>query len=73
MHRLVACFFVLACSLPSQAGIQTKIVEYRDGNVVLEGLLAWDDAITKAPGILIVHQWSGQTGRPHRGKSIPLP
>lgn len=61
MHRLLACFFVLACSLPSQAGIQTKIVEYRDGDVVLEGLLAWDDAITKAPGILIVHQWMGRT------------
>ena len=61
MHRMLACFFVLACSLPSQAGIQTKIVEYRDGDVVLEGLLAWDDAITKAPGILIVHQWMGRT------------
>ena len=61
MHRMLACFFVLACSLPSQAGIQTKIVEYRDGNVVLEGLLAWDDAIAKAPGVLIVHQWMGRT------------
>jgi dienelactone hydrolase len=61
MHRFLVCLFLLACSLPVQAGIQTKIIEYRDGDVVLEGLLAWDDTIAKAPGILIVHQWMGRT------------
>ncbi len=61
MHRFLAVIFLLAYMSPVQAAIQTKIIEYRDGDVVLEGLLAWDDAIAKAPGILIVHQWMGRT------------
>jgi len=61
MQRFLLFVFVLA--LPAQlfAEIKTKIVEYRDGDVVLEGMMAWDDAIAKAPGVLIVHQWMGRT------------
>lgn len=40
--------------------IQGRAVEYRDGDVVLEGWLAWDAAQTgKRPGILITHEWRG--------------
>ena len=42
--------------------IQTRLVEYRDGDVLLEGLLAWDDAIDGArPGVLVSHAWSGRS------------
>jgi dienelactone hydrolase len=42
------------------AEVKTKTVEYRDGDVVLEGFLAWDDAVKgPRPGVLIVHQWMG--------------
>lgn len=44
------------------AAIQSKTVEYKQGNTTLEGVLVWDDATTaKRPGILIVHQWLGIT------------
>lgn len=44
------------------AEIVTETVEYRDGDVVLEGYLAYDDEITgQRPGILIIHQWMGLT------------
>jgi dienelactone hydrolase len=43
-----------------RAEIRTKTVEYRQGDAVLEGFLAWDDAATgKRPGVLVVHQWTG--------------
>jgi dienelactone hydrolase len=38
----------------------TKNVEYRDSNTVLEGYLAYDDAVKgKMPAVLIVHEWTG--------------
>jgi dienelactone hydrolase len=46
----------------ASAEVKTKVVEYRDGDVVLEGYLAWDDAVKGTrPGVLIVHQWMGVT------------
>ncbi len=44
--------------------IQTKVVEYSDGDVVLEGFVAWNPKIVaeqKVPGVLVVHQWMGLT------------
>jgi dienelactone hydrolase len=44
----------------AQAAIKTQTVEYKDGNTVLEGYLAYDDAIKgKLPAVLIVHEWTG--------------
>jgi dienelactone hydrolase len=44
------------------AAIQTKTVEYKQGDATLEGVLVWDDAKTGArPGVLVVHQWLGLT------------
>ena len=56
--------FVLAATLAAAASaeVKTRTVEYRDGDVVLEGYLAWDDALEgPRPGVLIVHQWLGVT------------
>jgi dienelactone hydrolase len=40
--------------------VSTQVVEYKHGDVVLEGFLAWPkDAKGKLPGVLIVHQWMG--------------
>lgn len=40
--------------------VATKTVEYRHGDVVLEGFLAWpEDTAEKRPGVLIVHAWKG--------------
>jgi dienelactone hydrolase len=40
--------------------VVTQAVEYRHGDAVLEGYLAYDDAVEgKRPGILVVHEWKG--------------
>lgn len=45
------------------AEVMTKDVQYADGDVVLQGYVAWDPAkVAKgAPGILVIHQWLGLT------------
>ncbi len=46
---------------PARAAVQTKELEYRQGDTVLQGFLAWDDAAKgKRPGVLVVHEWWGQ-------------
>jgi dienelactone hydrolase len=40
--------------------IQTREVEYRQGNTVLKGFIAWDSARAgQRPGVLVVHEWWG--------------
>jgi len=54
-----ALAFVAGAPL-AQARIVGKAVEYKDGDTVLEGYLAWDDAKAgKRPGVLVVHEWNG--------------
>jgi dienelactone hydrolase len=49
----------LAVSVAS-ATIRTQVVEYRQGDTVLQGYLAYDDAVrTPRPGVLVVHDWNG--------------
>ena len=51
---------VVATNLP--AAIQTKTVEYKQGDTTLAGVIVYDDAVkTPRPGVLIVHQWMGIT------------
>jgi dienelactone hydrolase len=42
--------------------IQTRNIEYRDGNVVLEAYMAWDESSSdKRPGVLVSHAWRGRS------------
>ena len=42
------------------AEIKTETIEYKDGDVALQGYLACDTALTgKRPAVLVVHQWMG--------------
>lgn len=57
---LVAPIATLLLPLTALAAIKTQVVEYRHGNAVLEGYLAYDDAIqAKRPGVIVVHEWTG--------------
>jgi dienelactone hydrolase len=57
---LIAPLAVLACATSALAEVQTEVVEYRHGDAVLEGYLAYDDAIAgERPGVLVVHEWTG--------------
>jgi dienelactone hydrolase len=52
--------------------IQTRRVEYSHNNAVLEGLLAWDDALTgPRPAVAIAHTWAGR-GAFEEGKAVEL-
>ena len=45
---------------PAAAAVVTQPVEYRDGDTLLEGVLAYDDASrARRPGVLVVHEWKG--------------
>jgi len=44
----------------AEAKLVTKTVEYRQGDTVLQGYLAYDDAVKgQRPGVLVVHEWTG--------------
>jgi dienelactone hydrolase len=51
----------LAASTRSPAPeLHTEAVEYKHGDVVLEGWLVWDAAESgKRPGVIVVHEWKG--------------
>jgi dienelactone hydrolase len=43
-----------------KATIESKSVVYKDGDVELEGFLAWDSAQKGSrPGVLVIHDWTG--------------
>ena len=40
--------------------ISLKVVEYTDGDTILEGCLGFDDGVSgKLPGVLVIHDWWG--------------
>ena len=42
--------------------LQHRLIEYGDGESVLEGRLAWDDDFAgPRPGVLVSHAWSGRS------------
>jgi dienelactone hydrolase len=42
------------------AEVKTKVIEYRQGDTALQGLLAWNDVVAgQRPGVLVVHEWWG--------------
>ena len=44
-------------------GIETRLVDYRDGDLDLEGRLAWDGAVQgPRPGVLVAHTIRGRSG-----------
>lgn len=63
MKKVFGIFLLLLfelASVPAMAEIRTETVEYKDGDTVLEGYLAYDDALPdKRPGVLIIHEWTG--------------
>jgi dienelactone hydrolase len=53
-----AALFLLAAA--ARAELRTEEVEYKDGEAVLLGYLAYDDALAgPRPGVLVVHEWWG--------------
>lgn len=67
MRKILLGFLFLLFVSPAFADIKTEMIEYKQGDTVLEGILAYDDSIKgKQPGILVVHNWLGITGQTER-------
>jgi membrane glycosyltransferase len=63
MKTLLSVLFtpvvILFTTMDVLAAIKTKTIEYKQGDIVLEGYLAYGDAIKgKRPGVLVVHDWT---------------
>ena len=53
-------YFFAAIVARSHGEVQTRTIEYTQGDAQLKGFLAFDDATaTRRPGVLIVHEWWG--------------
>lgn len=60
MKTLLSIALASLCAGVLNAAITTEVVEYRHGDVTLEGALIYDDAVKgPRPGVLVVHQWKG--------------
>ncbi|MEY3391440.1 MAG: hypothetical protein RLZZ322_288, partial [Verrucomicrobiota bacterium] len=58
MKALLPAVFAVVSTL--SAAVVEKPLEYKAGEVLCEGWLAYDDAVSgKRPGVLIIHQWTG--------------
>jgi len=57
---LMSITAILCLVSSASAALKTQTIEYKQGDAVLEGYLAYDDALRgKRPGILVVHEWKG--------------
>ena len=57
---LVAPLIAFTWAATAYAEVRTQTVEYKHGNTILEGYLAYDDEVkTQRPGVLVVHEWTG--------------
>ena len=61
MKSILTVLMALGLVASAEAKVVTQTIEYKDGDVVCEGYLAYDDAAgtAKRPGVLVVHEWMG--------------
>jgi dienelactone hydrolase len=60
MRVLMVVCSLLLLPFAAQAAVVGEELDYRSGDTVLKGYLAYDDSIAgKRPGVLVVHEWWG--------------
>ena len=60
--RLIAIAGILLMNVAAsgqEKEIKSEVVEYRHGDVTLQGYFAWDPAPGKRPGVMLIHEWKG--------------
>lgn len=61
LKQLAAAAVLAACALPAFAKMQAKTVEWKVGDRTFAGVLVYDDAGGKRPGLVMVPDWYGVT------------
>lgn len=57
---ILVTFLMVGVSLRAEAALHTEKVEYKLGDTVLVGYLAYDDGVKeRRPGVIVVHEWWG--------------
>ena len=60
MRVLILGVAMLIGTGAAHAAVQTKVVQYKHGDAILEGYLAWDDSIQgRRPRVPVAHDWTG--------------
>jgi dienelactone hydrolase len=60
MKRFLAVLALLTMARAAEAKVITETVEYKAGDTVCQGVLAYDDALKgRRPGVLLAHDWMG--------------
>lgn len=60
MRYLLSVILILFIATSVHAKLRMETIEYKEGDIVLEGYLAYDEAIKgKRPGVMVVHDWTG--------------
>jgi dienelactone hydrolase len=60
MKRLPILSLLLCLTAGAQAAVVGEPVEYREGDTLMRGYLAYDDTVKgPRPGVLVVHEWWG--------------
>ncbi len=60
MKKILIIIGLLGLGLSAQAALVGEPVEYREGDTLMKGYLAYDDAVKgKRPAVLVVHEWWG--------------
>lgn len=67
MKKILFMFVSLLIPTYVWAAVHTETIEYKLGDVTMEGYLAYDEAVSeKRPGVVIVHDWMGMGEMPKR-------
>ena len=60
MKRVMLVLLLCLWGSTLYARVHTEVIEYKQGDALLEGYLAYDDAVQgPRPAILVVHEWTG--------------
>lgn len=60
MKYSIPLAMILLAAVNAHGAVHTEWVQYRHGETLLEGYLAYDDAVKgPRPGVLVVHEWMG--------------
>ncbi|PKM42688.1 MAG: dienelactone hydrolase [Gammaproteobacteria bacterium HGW-Gammaproteobacteria-1] len=60
MKRMLGFLLLALFGVQAHAAVVGEEVEYRAGDTVMKGYLAYDDAVKgQRPGVLVVHEWWG--------------